>query len=426
MAERKLSFFNRKLTELPRYGLIYFGHVKGEYTLLAPAITDEGDKKNLVEIFGKEDSGALRWEDVYTFELTLLKYRDAENLKSKLQTLRSHYRSVAGEKEFETYLASELTTTIKEQEVEALRADLRHLLDRFFITYSFISARERLRKWLLVWAASLMFVLFIVLAAIVGIATMGADGRTNYQLPFRINSLAVVIFAGVMGAFISMQQRLQAASVEGDVIYNLSTLTHGWFSIFISPLSGAVFAVILYLFFAGQVLSGTVFPTMMTPDASGNCVVAPPTPVPTPLPSPSSAPSPTPTPSSQASPSPEASASATAQRSPAQQQSPTQTPTPIATVTPSPSPSPGKKSIELTEFVLCTGPATGVSYALLVIWCFIAGFAERFVPDALGRLVANNQQGAQKNQPAAPPTPTGKAASDQSKKKDKSEEENKE
>ena len=62
---------------------------------------------------------------------------------------------------------------------------------------------------------------------------------------------------------------------------------------------------------------------------------------------------------------------------------PTSTPTPMPTATP--------PTLQATDFLRGTGPTDGVSFALLIVWSFIAGFAERLVPDTLNRLVAKNE-----------------------------------
>ncbi|HET7288725.1 MAG TPA: hypothetical protein VFI71_14685, partial [Pyrinomonadaceae bacterium] len=47
--------------------------------------------------------------------------------------------------------------------------------------------------------------------------------------------------------------------------------------------------------------------------------------------------------------------------------------------------------LQIKDFLKETGPKDGVSFALLMIWSFIAGFAERLVPDTLNRLVAKTE-----------------------------------
>ena len=48
----------------------------------------------------------LTWSDIYTFDLALIDERPLENLIRKAYDARSKYRSIAGQKEYDEYLAS--------------------------------------------------------------------------------------------------------------------------------------------------------------------------------------------------------------------------------------------------------------------------------------------------------------------------------
>ena len=48
------------------------------------------------------------------------------------------------------------------------------------------------------------------------------------------------------------------------------------------------------------------------------------------------------------------------------------------------------------EFASCTGPATGTDFGKLLVWAFLAGFAERLVPDLLDRLRNNSKNSTDK------------------------------
>jgi len=45
-----------------------------------------------------------------------------------------------------------------------------------------------------------------------------------------------------------------------------------------------------------------------------------------------------------------------------------------------------KEGMPLNKFFSCTGPKDGFEYAKLLVWLFISGFAEKFVPDVLDRI----------------------------------------
>jgi hypothetical protein len=119
-----------------------------------------------------------------------------------------------------------------------------------------------------------------------------------------------------MGGFISVQRRIQSVTDTGESLVGLIELSglSTRLSSLWAPVSGAIFAVVLYAMFAGKLVSGDVFPTIQ----------------------PNGMPS----------------------------------------------------GVFLQLFCSACGPVGSANAGKLVLWCFVAGFAERFVPDALARFVS--------------------------------------
>jgi hypothetical protein len=65
---------------------------------------------------------------------------------------------------------------------------------------------------------------------------------------------------GLVGGFISIQQRLKHVSNT-----ELSLLAKSWFQISLVPIYGALFALILYVGFLGQIVTGPLFPRFYIP-----------------------------------------------------------------------------------------------------------------------------------------------------------------
>ena len=386
---------------VPDYALVFFDHLYSEYLALKPRIDNAEATKLLDSLHEKRQKCELTWSDIYTFDLALIDWRPLENLVRKAYDARSKYRSVAGQKEFDEYLASkppDLTAILikpsalkldhgshdepnasapeappsepaPEQDIPGsaeivwriLAADIRYLLSKFYLYYAMLPMRESVREELTDKAVKMTILILIVIAVLVVISM----GGLNYFLsgggsigaffgPSGVLGLTVgsVALAGIVGGCVSMLQRIQSAPTEGDALFNLAALTNGWRGVSLSPLYGAIFASLLFVLFAAGILEGSVFPKIETVGSERT--------------QPAAAPASTTT------------ADAT-----------TASPTPTAT--PTPNETEQKGVLQIKDFLKETGPKDGVSFALLLIWSFIAGFAERLVPDTLNRLVAKTE-----------------------------------
>jgi hypothetical protein len=307
------GFLGRNLTPvdvLPDYARLYFENLRGEYqSLKLGQIAVHPDVQQKIEEVLVKNKTELEWNDLYTFDLLLAKLQPLTKLPRIAWNLRSRYRDVAGLREYEAYLASkppELAPATKEED---LRADIEFLLNQLHLRYSMSPIRESVRDLLskvvayITLAGLLVIILFVVLANI-----------ANFQNLIRPTTFLVVLVVGAMGGLVSMQQRFQSVSGEGDPIHSISELSRGWYSIFLSPISGAIFAGVLYFAMSGGLLQGALFPKIDTP-GDGRFV----------------------------------------------------------------------------SFIQQSFPINGIELAKLMIWSFIAGFAERFVPDTLSRFIEKQE-----------------------------------
>ncbi len=67
-------------------------------------------------------------------------------------------------------------------------------------------------------------------------------------------------FCGIIGGFVSIEQRLKKLGSD-----ELDFLSKSWWSILVIPLFGGVFSLVLYLLFLSGLLEGSLFPSFHVP-----------------------------------------------------------------------------------------------------------------------------------------------------------------
>jgi hypothetical protein len=298
---------------LPDYGLLYFHHLHAELRSIPPGRLDADARAIADEILRRNQEGSLCWDDLYAFDLMLVRLLPPERLPRKVWSLRLRYRDIVDLQEYEAYLASKppsIADSSKDRE-EELRADIEYLMGQIYLRYSIGPFGERIRDRVSKRVAIVTLFGIGAMGIVFGLNLVGVRETYSAALP-------TALFAGAMGGLLSLQQRYQGTARHGDPVEGVSQLAHNWPQVFLPAINGAVFALVLYMLMLGGLISGDIFPRFMKPDENQNGLV-------------------------------------------------------------------------LLEFLRQGKPANPSDYAKLIVWCFVAGFAERFVPDTLSRLVARTQ-----------------------------------
>ncbi|MDD1612110.1 MAG: hypothetical protein LUQ57_03115 [Methylococcaceae bacterium] len=297
--------------------------------------------KSIIDRY-KADPNTLTKSDVFALDMIILDLQPTERLVQRAVSLRNKYRELAGAKIAATYEPSPLPSPDRFDDPAAKRyllADLQELQRFIHWSYFFIPIRENIRTWLIRKAIFWM----IGYTVLWGFACYWFIYLENPPHYFQA-VIATVVYAGLIGGYISSQRRMQMIPTEGDPLSSVYELQNGQYFLWFAPLTGAVFAVVLMLLFISGILQGTIFPAFIT------------------LP-----------------------------------------------------PESGQNPASCWAFTQLL-PKTSADYALLFLWSFIAGFAERFVPDALDRIISRAEDvmkpiskppGDPKGQAKTEPKPTG-------------------
>ena len=288
---------------VPAYGWSYFDHLVARYVTL-----NKDDKRaDAVIRKSSERPDDLKWGDIFLLENIVFALQPPEVMKRNAWVIRERFREIACVTIYEKYVQSGVPTDADTPEKLALlTADLSRIQDVLHWHYSLIPIREHIRKKL----TSNCIAMVALYTVVLGFALYYLRKPPEHNF---LAMVACVLYFGIIGGFVSSQRRMQSIPTDTDPLISIFGLDNAGYYLWLSPLLGAIFAVILTLMFIAGILKGTVFPGFV----------------------------------------PQAGAAAT----------------PI-----------------FGDFAVQALPTGAVEWAKLFVWAFLAGFAERLVPDSLDRL----------------------------------------
>jgi hypothetical protein len=288
---------NNPEAKLSDAALAYFDLLIGEYEAIRNRACDDTEAKTLADELStayKSGKAPLTWGDLCAFDKLLLRLKTSDEISELIPGFESRYIEVARPSGYVDYLIKSPFEKIEHTEPK-IRARSDGLLSEFYRFLMVASSRERLRdrasRRLTYWISAFLLVFLFAggfnarrhpppptiptMAAVT--MSQAKDGSTpadstskqgeEFKPTFWTHlsgTYIAVIFAGALGGFVSAQRRIQSVPKRSTLLDLIAMENEGPMHS-TAPITGAVFALLLFAMFTGGLLSGTAFPTIRTP-----------------------------------------------------------------------------------------------------------------------------------------------------------------
>ena len=208
---------------------------------------------------------AVTWSDVDALEEAIIGVLPVADLPEQLILQRLVYSQTVTAAEFAQYQRTMLDLGTAASPPgppvsDRMRAELLAVTQRVKYMLELSPPKERARAALTSRTIALMVLGILTIFGLYVASQRFAATHGDVFVP--TESLFLVLFAGLVGGFISVQQRLQQPT-EVDPLYKWLELDASGTSLLLSPLIGMVFAVVLFVVFLGGFVTGPLFPNFL-------------------------------------------------------------------------------------------------------------------------------------------------------------------
>jgi hypothetical protein len=261
-APRRCWCFCRQDKAGSPYARDYFLILKSEFAAIDPTVPPPADAaytecKNLIqetENLIAQDPAALTIQKVFEVEMTMIRVLPDRAVRAKVWSARSTYHKLVGDSLFQRYLDSNPPDPSRGP-LDYVRADLMDLVKGTHWWYVNGVGMERgLRdlKCGLTRYVSGGLLFFMAVLLLTGLHFVALTDDHHVYLAV-LGTAALVIYAGVLGAVISTARRMSALVrsplSDSDPVTRMFGIEHGQTGLTLSVLCGGMFALVLYFLF---------------------------------------------------------------------------------------------------------------------------------------------------------------------------------